>query len=247
MLTLGRHTTNILQAFHDGQDTFTQLVAFYLAARFFTAIYYAVTALLLPLVKGMMIAQVLNILVGAAFWIASTTINTHGAIAEATASTHALEHRATTEVAEGAEGLHEAPLNATRIVLVFIALAIDLFGSAVPVFLFRYASSQDSSLARRVAHFFEFFPAINIEHKVERTNAFVSLVFGYSVVGIMFQNTGVFPLNAFLGKAILGLTQAAVFNWLYFEVDGSNIRMHAIRKSAHSCKRLSPRLPRHPC
>jgi hypothetical protein len=27
---------------------------------------------------------------------------------------------------------------------------------------------------------FEFFPAINIEHRVERTNAFVSLVFGAS-------------------------------------------------------------------
>jgi hypothetical protein len=37
-------------------------------------------------------------------------------------------------------------------------------------------------------------------------------------------------INAFFGKAILGLIQAFVFNWLYFEVDGSNLSKHAIRR-----------------
>ncbi|KAK3898166.1 bacterial low temperature requirement A protein-domain-containing protein [Staphylotrichum tortipilum] len=195
-------TTNMLQAFNEEQDSFTQLVAFYLAARLFTAVSYAITGLLLPLIRGMMVAQVLNTVIGAAFWIASTTISKES---------------------------HYNPLMATRLILVFIALAIDLFGSAVPVFLFRYGTSHNTPFARWLARQFEFFPAINIEHKVERTNAFISLVFGYSVVGILFHNTGAFPLNAFLGKAVLGLVQAAVFNWIYFEVDGSNIRTHAIR------------------
>lgn len=229
----------MLQAFSSEQDSFTQLVAFYLAARLFMAIYYLITGYLVPLVKGMMIAQALNIVVGAGFWIASTTVST--TIDDATTPAPSLEHRSTTEAAGEAGGTHhEKPLNATRLVLVFIALAIDLFGSVVPMVLFRYSSSHDTAAARRLGRFFEFFPAINIEHKVERTNAFVSLVFGYSVVGIMFQTARVFPLNAFLGKAILGLVQAAVFNWLYFEVDGKNIRTHAIRRSVHSGRELLP-------
>ena len=228
-----------MQAFSPhGHDTFTQLVAFYLAARLFMAIYYTVTGFLVPLVKGMMISQSLNIFVGAAFWIASTTISTSAD--HAATSTPNLEHRETAEAAGEVEGAVEAPLNAIRLVLVFIALAIDLFGSMVPVVLFRYSRSHESAAARRIGRFFEFYPAVNIEHKVERTNAFVSLVFGYSVVGILFQSTADFPLNAFLGKAILGLVQAAVFNWLYFEVDGNNIRTHAIRRSVNSGTRFSP-------
>jgi hypothetical protein len=39
-----------------------------------------------------------------------------------------------------------------------------------------------------------------------------------------------------LGKAVLGLCQAFVFNWIYFDVDGSNINIHAIRRSVISCK-----------
>ena len=69
----------------------------------------------------------------------------------------------------------------------------------------------------------------------ERTNAFVTLVFGYSVVALLFQNKAPFGINAydvhsgntawpladifsFFGKAVLGLIQAFSFNWLYFEI-----------------------------
>ena len=67
----------------------------------------------------------------------------------------------------------------------------------------------------------------------ERTNAFVTLVFGYSVVALLFQNKAAYGINAyvliifqvnlliqsrFFGKAILGLIQAFSFNWLYFEI-----------------------------
>src|SRR4051812_24963624 len=81
---------------------------------------------------------------------------------------------------------------------------------------------------------FEFYPAVNIEHKVERTNAFVTLVFGYSVVAIIYQNAAHFGLNAFFGKAVLGLLQAFCFNWIYFELDGADLYEHAIRRHVAS-------------
>jgi Bacterial low temperature requirement A protein (LtrA) len=121
----------------------------------------------------------------------------------------------------------------SRLGLIFTAIVADLFGSMVMVGLFRYARFHQTHFAIWLMKWFDFFPAHNIEHKVERTNAFVSLVFGYSVVGVLFQNQG-FGLNAILGKAILGLIQAFIFNWLYFEVDGANIHVHAIRRKVET-------------
>jgi len=60
------------------------------------------------------------------------------------------------------------------------------------------------------------------------------LVFGYSVVAIIYQNAASFGLNAFFGKAVLGLLQAFCFNWIYFELDGADLYTHAIRRSAVS-------------
>jgi hypothetical protein len=37
-------------------------------------------------------------------------------------------------------------------------------------------------------------------------------------------------IDAFFGKAIMGLIQAFCFNWLYFEIDAANISLHAIRR-----------------
>ncbi|KAJ2905141.1 bacterial low temperature requirement A protein-domain-containing protein [Zalerion maritima] len=116
-----------------------------------------------------------------------------------------------------------------RLALVFIALSFDIFGSAVVIIMFRYSRTHPTRLAAKIDRFFEFYPAVNIEHKVERTNAFVTLVLGYSVVVVLYQNEG-WGLDAFLGKAILGLIQAFVFNWIYFEIDGANISSHAIRR-----------------
>jgi len=168
----------MLQTFDEKHDTYVYLTAFYLAARLFTALYCTVTAVLLPLVKGMMISMVAVTLVSAALWIGSTQVESFG----------------------------------ERLPLAFVALAIDLFGGMFIVMLFRYSKAHPANaLGSRLGRFFEFYPATNIEHKVERTNAFVCLVLGYSVVGIMYQNQG-YPLNAFLGKAVLGLCQAFIFN-----------------------------------
>lgn len=97
--------------------------------------------------------------------------------------------------------------------LLITGLVIDICGSAVYVGLFRYSRTRESTWANRIDRFFEFYPAINIEHKVERVNAFVCLVIGYGVVGVLYQNQA-YGLNAFLGKAILGLAQGYIFNWL---------------------------------
>ena len=83
---------------------------------------------------------------------------------------------------------------------------------------------------KHIGRWFEFFPAINIEHKTERTNAFVTLVFGYSVLALLYQNRATYGINAFFGKAVLGLIQAFCFNWIYFEIDGWNVHTHAIRR-----------------
>jgi low temperature requirement protein LtrA len=192
----------MLESFSESHyDTYTQLVAFYLTARFFMAAYCALTAFLLPMVGGMMYSMIILAVVPSALWIGS--IHAHGS---------------------------------ARFVLVFIALGIDLFGQSFVYAPYRWSRKHPETMAgKRISRFFEFYPAINIEHKVERTNAFVTLVIGYSVVALIYQNAG-FGINDFLGKAMLGLVQAFIFNWIYFEVDGANIHVHAIRRSARAGK-----------
>lgn len=126
----------------------------------------------------------------------------------------------------------------SRLGLIWVALCLDMWGQSIITGLFRYGRvvGEETGVGKFLSRVFEFYPAVNIEHRVERTNAFVSLVFGYSVVGVMFQSYGGYTVNAFLGKAVLGLVQAFVFNWIYFDVDGSNIDVHAIRRSILSCK-----------
>ena len=115
-----------------------------------------------------------------------------------------------------------------HLALIVPAIAIDIFGASILIFLMR--SQKDNTVGRFGRKYLDFYPAINIEHRVERTNAFISLVFGYSVLTILFQNRDSMPMHAFLGKGILGLIQAFAFNWLYFEIDGYMIHVHAIRR-----------------
>lgn len=129
-----------------------------------------------------------------------------------------------------------------RLILIWIAIVLDMWGQIfyfAPVqYTLRYKEESDTPFTRWVRNMFDYIPAVNIEHRVERTNAFVSLVLGYSVVGILFQSNGGYNINAFLGKAILGLLQAFFFNWIYFDVDGNGIELHAIRRSAVASKCL---------
>lgn len=117
-----------------------------------------------------------------------------------------------------------------RLSIIWIAIFLDLFGVLAVVYVKRWAESRNSSWVAKHPQWFDFFPAINIEHKTERTNALVTLVFGYSVVALLFQNKAAYGINAFFGKAVLGLIQAFSFNWLYFEIDSWNLHTHAIRR-----------------
>lgn len=208
-LTHLRMTFNMTQSFADNEEhnTYTQLVAFYLAARLKGVVYYLMTGFLLPMIRGVMLCQAMNILIPAAIWIGSIYVDMPG-----------------------------------RLGLVWTALFLDMYGQTFIIALFRYGGShgEDSPLGRVLSRFFEFYPAMNIEHKVERTNAFVSLVLGYSIVGIIFQSNGGDAFNAFVGKAVLGLIQAFFYNWIYFDIDASNIHVHAIRRSVASGQISSP-------
>lgn len=110
-------------------------------------------------------------------------------------------------------------------------VSTDIIGQAILFLIVSKVSKlQSTGFGKNFRRWFEFRPSLNIEHKTERTNAFVTLVFGYSVVALLYQNRAAFGINAFFGKAILGLIQAFCFNWLYFEIDGWNIHTHAIRR-----------------
>ena len=111
--------------------------------------------------------------------------------------------------------------------LICIALVLDMFGWLMLIWIMRCVKRSESEFYHK---YFDFWPAINIEHRTERNNAFVSLVFGYSVLTILYQNRSSIGINAFFGKGILGLLQAFTFNWIYFEIDHYNLHVHAIRR-----------------
>jgi low temperature requirement protein LtrA len=182
-------------------QTYSQLVAFYLTARFFIAFYYGFISFVIPMVRGMMISQVIAIVIPSAIWIASIYVDMPN-----------------------------------RLAMIWVALFLDLFASTVVVFFVRGSHKFSSRLAAWVEKVFEFYPAVNIEHKSERTNAFVTLIFGYSVVALLYQNAASFGINAFFGKAVLGLIQAFCLNTIYFEIDGDSLFQHAIRRNVISCK-----------
>jgi hypothetical protein len=131
-------------------DTYSQLVSFYLAARLFLASYYFLLSFVIPMVRGMMYLHVLITLIPAALWIASIHV--------------------------------DMP---RRLALIWIAIVVDLCGFIAAYILMKSKAAMPQCMEKWVDRVFEFYPAVNIEHKVERTNAFVTLVFGYSVVSII--------------------------------------------------------------
>ncbi|CAO2648559.1 Nn.00g078260.m01.CDS01 [Neocucurbitaria sp. VM-36] len=117
---------------------------------------------------------------------------------------------------------------------IWVAIVFDLFGNFIMIFLQRPGPTTAKFLPKRVKESLDFFPGTNIEHRIERTNAFVTLVFGSCVLGLLYQSNVEMGINAFFGKAVLGLLQAFVFNWIYFEVDSFNLHTHAIRRHMFS-------------
>ncbi|KAJ4501928.1 hypothetical protein HRR80_009524 [Exophiala dermatitidis] len=187
-------TINIAYVF---ESTYTSAIAFYVAQRLFAAVWYVGTGILLPNIRGTMVAMAMMVLVSSVVWIASIQMDWPDQLA-----------------------------------LIFIGLAFDALGGVLLIYLVKNADRR--RILKPVARYFEFFPAINIEHRVERNNAFVSLVFGYSILTILFQSRASFGIHAFFGKGVLGLIQAFTFNWIYFEIDAYRVHVHAIRRHAIS-------------
>jgi hypothetical protein len=205
LILLFAYTTNISYAFEDRHpgaehDTYYPMMSFYLAERFYGVLYFIWLSYVVPLIRGTLLYTSFIILLAAVFWLASIHVNYPGQLA-----------------------------------FIWVAIVIDLWGQGLGMFLSRASfklSHQDKPgrFERFIRKNFEFYPAINIEHRTERTNAFVSLVFGYSVLTILYQSRASVGLNAFLGKGILGLIQAFAFQWLYFEIDHQGVHVHAIRR-----------------
>ncbi|KAL6705389.1 hypothetical protein ACN47E_007038 [Coniothyrium glycines] len=118
--------------------------------------------------------------------------------------------------------------------LIWLAICFDLFGHFLMIFIQRPGPRMSKLIPAKVRERLEFFPGTNIEHRIERTNAFVTLVFGSCVLGLLYQSNVEMGINAFFGKAVLGLIQAFVFNWIYFEIDSFNLHTHAIRRHVFS-------------
>lgn len=173
MVCLFGYTLNIVNAF---ENTWTQLVSFYLAQRCFSGVYLLMVAYIIPMIRGTMVFMAIIGLIPSLLWIGSIHLG-----------------------------------YPDHLVLVWIAIPLDLFG---PMLMFAMRRFPGRRLKALWDSWFDFYPAINIEHKTQRTNAFVTLVFGYSVVALLYQNKGTFYVfDAFFGKAILGLIQAFSFNW----------------------------------
>ncbi|KAF1982184.1 hypothetical protein K402DRAFT_363361 [Aulographum hederae CBS 113979] len=185
-------TTNMAASF---EDTWTPLIAFYIAGRWFGSAYYLWLSYLIPMIRGTMIATAIVNFVPGLLWIGSCYVE-----------------------------------NYARQGLVWPALFLDICGSVILVFLQRGTALVSPRLKEWASKTFEFYPALNIEHKIERTGAFVTLVFGSSILSLLYQSKAEFGINAFFGKAALSLIQAFTFNWLYFEIDSFNLHTHAIRR-----------------
>lgn len=186
-------TTNIAASW---ETTWTPLISFYIAGRWFSALYYLWMGYLIPMVKSAMIGNALHSFLPGFLWIGTIYVQ-----------------------------------EPARQGLIWVAIAFDLFGASIIVAIFYYPKWAPQWYKNWADGHFEFYPGANIEHKIERSGAFITLVFGYSVVALLYQSSVAFGINAFFGKAVLGLIQAFSFNWLYFEIENFNLHTHAIRRS----------------
>lgn len=112
----------------------------------------------------------------------------------------------------------------------FFAMTVDLLAPMGTFFIVKHLKAGGNRFTQWLSKEFEFVPAVNIEHRCERTSAFTTLVFGYSVLKSLYQSRAHIGLNAFLGKGILALVQAFAIMWLYFDVDNWALHVHAIRR-----------------
>lgn len=89
-----------------------------------------------------------------------------------------------------------------RLAPLFLGLFVDYGGGIFMIMIVRLIKEKShcSKPCSALNKHFEFLPAINIEHRVERTSSFTTLVFGYSILKSLYQSHAHIGVNAFLGK-----------------------------------------------
>jgi hypothetical protein len=102
-----------------------------------------------------------------------------------------------------------------REALIWVAIFFDQFGTEILLVLLE-GYLLPSAAKKKIGRLFEYFPgntmmifdvvlarkltwtAINIEHRTERIGAFVTVVFGFSIIELIYQNKNSFGLNGFV-------------------------------------------------
>lgn len=154
--------------------TLTPGIACYLTQRVFMSALYLAFSISIPMVRGTLVAHGLLGVFASAFYIVAIHVT--------------------------------YPYNLAPL---FIGLFVDYSGGFFLVMGVRHIKEREQAAAgqgwcARIARSFEFIPAINIEHRIERTSAFTTLVFGYSILKSLYQSHAHIGMNAFLGKGNSG-------------------------------------------
>jgi hypothetical protein len=106
-----------------------------------------------------------------------------------------------------------------------------------------YVTNNPKYYGKPFMDLMEYYPAVDMEIRSERTGAFVTMVLGYMVINLFYQSSASIGFNAyrshltnifnelrFFGKATLGLMIAWALNWLYFDVDSKH-QEHAMARN----------------
>jgi len=83
-----------------------------------------------------------------------------------------------------------------RFVFQSSSLTTDWVGYLGLIIIVRTTPRFAPKLGKKLNDIFAYYPAVNIEHHVDRMNAFITLVFGHLILSVLYQSTSHFGLNA---------------------------------------------------
>jgi hypothetical protein len=61
--------------------------------------------------------------------------------------------------------------------------------------LYGKVTNQRDLISRPLSHLLEYYPAVNMDLRIERTNNFITMVLGYIVVNLIYQSSALIGLN----------------------------------------------------
>ncbi|KAJ3155954.1 hypothetical protein HDU89_005517 [Geranomyces variabilis] len=109
-------------------------------------------------------------------------------------------------------------------VLWWIGTAIDYLLSPALILLTRYVDFMPRPVHRL---------AISIEHMSERNGLFLIIVLAEVMIALFYNSVSATP-DVSYAKAVVGLFLALSLAWLYFDVDGSQQEIHAMRRKTYT-------------